>query len=320
MSEQRLFSADFGPFYGPLYLATCMIGFIGNSLIVLAFTKKWVPLTPFTMLLLNLSVANIFSEIVWLPTLFIHMPDYIEADKNLSSAVCGIVASRLPATSGFFVNVLTVTYMSFIRTSTFSDQKQSILEKKNVVCFIACVWFVSMIVFFPWYFMFTMNTETRHCESIYQKPFKIYQATICAFFYVVPLSILVVNFVRSVRYMWKKTLFEQSILRRERRQITTLLLSLTLIYITFFIPIVLFFIVRASGRLNEDMDIYVDVRRPVGWICFLTTITDPVIYAFCRKGFRNGFTNSRKETRRTQRAGTAISLSSLTSTSTNNLV
>ena len=106
------------------------------------------------------------------------------------------------------------------------------------------------------------------------------------FVIVLPLLILVVNLTRTIKQLWKKTLFQQSTLRNERKQITTLLFSLTLIYIICFIPYVTRLLLRASGYLEDGSTAETVMRRSSISIGLLTTISDPILYALCNKGFR----------------------------------
>ena len=109
---------------------------------------------------------------------------------------------------------------------------------------------------------------------------------------ILPLLILVVNFARTIRQMWKKTLFQQSAIRNERKQITTLLFSLTLVYIICFIPYVIKLLLIASGYLKDGSEVETVMRQSTISICFLTTISDPILYALCNKGFRRNLANA----------------------------
>ena len=112
------------------------------------------------------------------------------------------------------------------------------------------------------------------------------------FVIILPLLILVVNFARTIRQMWKKTLFQQSAIRNERKQITTLLFSLTLVYIICFIPYVIRLLLIASGYLKDGSEVETVMRQSTISICFLTTISDPILYALCNKSFRRDLANS----------------------------
>ena len=128
--------------------------------------------------------------------------------------------------------------------------------------------------------------KTGACKIKNKRAFFTFGFASSVFVIILPLLILVVNFARTIRQMWKKTSFQQSAIRNERKQITTLLFSLTLVYIICFIPYVIRLLLVANGYLEDGSKVALIMRQSTISFCLLTTISDPILYALCNKGFR----------------------------------
>ena len=311
LNSTLIFSSQVGPVYGPLYLLVCMLGILCNTAVVIAFVLKIVPLTPFCMLLLNLSVTDILTGITFIPGLFDTIVDHTRATPNnplSTSFMCAMVYFRVPSRSTFIVNNCTVAYMSFIRASSFDSDRSKILKRTTVKRFIFCIWMLALLYLSPWYFLYDIGPESKNCEpksALIRTISYIHGSVTLLTFYIAIEVILLVNIIRSVRFLWKKSMFTQSIAIRERNQITFLLVILAITYCVFGLPFLVRVILRTSGQL-KDKDLYSLVLRPTGLVYLLTLITDPALYAFYWKGFRNGF---RKATRRNYRTSTTLSTS-----------
>ena len=291
-----IFSERYGRTFGSVLLTECLLGVFCNSMVMFAFARKYVPLTPFNMLLLNLSVADILADIFFIPTLFV---EYIAFLTNSVQSICSLFRLGLIPYIGFGVNACTVTYISFIRIESFENGLK-ILNKTVVSWFVSATWVFTIASVTPVNFMISIDSkisrETGTCAIKNKKDTYTFALVITGLFFTIPLTILIVNLIRTIRHLWGSSLFQQSVLRAERKQITFLLFSLTIVYIVGFLPNLLRLLLRLCGSLqDEDMDL--TMRHLAIFIGLLTTITDPVLYALCSKGFRRGLANSRNETR-----------------------
>ena len=188
------------------------------------------------------------------------------------------------------MNALTVTYVSFIRIDSFGHRGK-ILNKRYVSWFIKFSWIVSIAFVIPMHFIIAVDSEasqeTGSCEIKNVKVFFTYLLLIFILFYITPLTILLVNLIRTIKHIQGRSLFQQSVLRVERKQISILLISVTTFYFIFNIPYTARLLLKASGFLkNGDVD--TTARRSTIFIVFLTTLTDPILYALCNRGFRRG--------------------------------
>ena len=292
-----IFSEHFGSLYGCVLLIECFIGIFCNSIVIVAFARKYVLLTPFNMLLLNLSLADILADVFFIPTLFV---EYIALSTNSVEFVCSMFMLGFIPYIGFGVNSCTVAYISFIRIESF-ENGWKILNRKVVSCFLSATWVLTIASITPVNFMISIDSRTSRktgtCATENKNDAYTSALVINGLFFIIPLTILVLNFIRTIKHLWDSSLFQQSVLKIERKQITVLLFSLTVVYIIGFLPNFIRLLLRICGFL-QDEGIDIIMRRLAIFIGLLTTISDPVLYALCSKGFRRGLANSRNETRK----------------------
>ena len=294
-STSSIFNERVGPLFGSLMLIECILGIVGNTLVLAAFATKWVPITPFNMLLLNLSVADIFCDAFWILTLFKSIFEYIASTANSVGFLCSMFNFGITMYIGIGANTATVTYISFIRIESFRNVGR-ILDKRTVLWFILLTWVIPSVIAIPKHFFVKVHIQTfrktGECKIENREAFYIFAFASSAFIIILPLLILVINLFRSIKQIWRETLLQQSVLRNERRHITILLFSLTTVYTICFTPYVIRLLLRASGYLEDGSAAETFMRRSVTSIGLLTTISDPIIYALCNKSFRRDLANS----------------------------
>ena len=161
----------------------------------------------------------------------------------------------------------------------------------------------------PLSLMVTADQKTRSCKPK-TKAFFTAMKAFHVLFHFIPKMILVINFFRSIWYMWKTPRLKKSFLARRRKRITFLLLSLTVSYIVLKFPILIWQVLRESGQLKTRT--LRAVYRPAALAAYLTTVVDPVLYAVCWRGFRQGFMQVKKG------APKMRAMSNLSNTDTNN--
>ena len=281
-----------------LFIIIALVGIFGNGLIVFAFAARIVPVTPFMVLLLNLSIADIIIDVSVFPFLF------WEQSENDSNFACGIHKQSI-TWSAVVVNAATLTYISFVRISAFDvcskSLNQPILKPRNVNIYVALTWVVGILLFSPHYFNFYFDPQLGVCIAKEGPFYKISSAVQSLLCWVVPVTILSVNLFRTVRALWNKEHLSQSMIIKHRKQITFLLLGLTVFFLLFSTPLLVFFVLRAANyyKFTNDLTGIQELKRfyrPVSLVCLLTTITDPLLYAFCWKSFRNGFSHKKDVT------------------------
>ena len=289
-----------------LYLFVCIPGIVGNSLVLLAALFKCVKVTPFTLLLLNLSTADVIMNIMMLPPLFINIHQYEQPSQLATGLLCSVVDQNDPVYSAFIANSITLCYISFVRISSFDSLhcgQKTLLKKRNVILYIIFSWLGGFIMMFPKYFMFSI-IPGKGCVPNNYTVYSIHRAIASFTSCIIPLIILTVNFLRTTYKMWTEAHFERSSLIQRRKQITYLLLGLTVAYLLFTAPFVICSLMNASGYFGEDIHEFEKYSRPTVLVGLLTTVSDPIFYALCWRGFREGFRQRLKDYTSRERGST----------------
>ena len=296
-----------------LYIIILSTAIVANGLVLLAYLLKIVKTSSFNLLLLNLSIADMVFAVGTLPSLFTKAANYTHLTGMKASFFCTIVIHNLPAHTGAMVNVITLSYVSFIRLNTFSSViERSILKRKNVLIFIAVSWIFSFTYFAPNYFMFWI-TSTGACIPTHVKFYTKYIAVGSFSSWLIPIVILSANFARTVWMMWRRDHFEQSVMLQYRKQITILLLGLTLSFFLTFTPWATYLNMRALGYFKFGGLMNARVSKVLKLNGSLMTVTDPILYAFSWRGFRAGFAQSVMSKKRGKSEGSNTKKTSTTS-------
>ena len=284
-----LLNEDLGPALKYSYIIVSLIGILGNTIFIMASRMKIIKVTPFVLLLLNISLADIVMNICFLPYLFIDLKDKKITSPALAGFLCSVVSHYYPVYAAFTANSITLCYISCARMSSFTASRSAkVLRLKpfNVRVFIVGSWVTGILSTIPSHFMF-YHKQGIGCIPVNRKRYIIHLlvgSMLCCF---VPILILTVNFFRTVYHLMKANEMIQSFAVNHTKQIIFLLLSLTVAFIVFSFP----FLVGTFLHLtNQWDDLQFEKRKQVFvLIGMFTSISDPILYAICWRGFRDGF-------------------------------
>ena len=289
------FSPDVTNLILSIYIIVLIVGILGNGLVLFAFAVKVVPVTPFMLLLLNLSIADLVIDVSVFPFLF-----WEDSNKD-TPFICGVIHKQGITWSAVVANAATYTYISFVRVNAFSSKaiNRSILKFRTIAIFVPMTWLFGIVLFIPHYFNFYFDSTRGSCAprtGSFYRISSVVQSLLC---WVIPVTILSINFIRTVRALWQKEHINQSAIIKHRKQITFLLLGLTIFFLLFSTPLLIFFIFRAANydKFTDDRQGDEELKRfyrPVFVVALLNTIADPLLYAFCWKSFRSGFAQKRE--------------------------
>ena len=285
-----------------LMIFVSAVGILANGFVVLGFAMRIVKMTPFMLLLLNLSVADIIMQINVYPHLFIEPWDYTHVSRGVGSVICAVADKSAPTYMAAIVNALTLVYISFIRVASFSNTRGKplwITRRWVVILFVALVWAVGIGAFLPHFFRFHIDSRGI-CVNENEAKYRVTTAVGATIMLVVPTSALTANFIRTATNMWShSSLGGSSVISQQRQQITGMLLGLTLTFAVLNTPITIFFILRGVGYFDSEDEFETKmsmsrVYHPAFLVFMFNSLSDPILYAFCWKSFRSGFVESMK--------------------------
>ena len=143
-----------------LFIIIAVLGILGNGIIVFAFVAKLMSITPFMVLLSNLSIADIVIDVSVFPFLF-WRPS--ERDTHFT---CGFHKLVIPW-SATLLNAATLTYISFVRINAFLGKalSQSLLKPRTVNVYVALTWLFGIALFLPHCFNSYYDSNLGVCTA-----------------------------------------------------------------------------------------------------------------------------------------------------------
>ena len=269
--------------------------------VVVGFAMKIVRVTPFMLLLLNISIADIVIGLNAYPMLYVEPSQYKNAPTPIASFICAVVDKSVFAYSSVVVNALTLIYISFMRVASFNRNArgQRWLTRLNVVKVFVCFsWLVGIGAFISHYFKFTIDPVSGMCRHHDNTSYHITSAVGATTMLLCTLIVLLLNFIRTTRTMWHASnLGNASAIAKQRKEISGMLLGLAVAFFLLNTPLTVYFVIRGTGYFESVNDITTKRNEnrlylPVVVIAMLNTWSDPILYAFSWKSFRSGFTDS----------------------------
>ena len=291
-STSSIFPPSHGDVFGSLIFTTAILGIIGNTIVLLLFITKLIKATHVSVLLINLTVADLVWDIGEVMILFADVSDYHTESKWAQSLLCILVNGKmsLPVMVGCMVNLLTVSVISTMRSASVQNAKafrRSHIHKRSIAIFIVLSWLISIGVVLPWAFTLYINLTSGRCSMLsgYDRGLFIYNCIGNVIFWVVPLIILLVNFFLTVKTLWKSTFTQGSHPVIDRNSIARLLFALTFMYIIIFTPNAVFNIYQLTDSAAEEPHFML----PFHLVSLTCTVADPLLYSFCLPGIKKKF-------------------------------
>ena len=271
------------------YTIVCVIGIIGNTIFILSAFTRMIKVTEFVLLLLNISLANVIMNIFFFPYLFIDLKKYDIGSPALAGFLCSVVGHHYPVYAAFEVNSMTLCYVSFARICSFAASESAKifrLKRRTVRIFVVSSWLICVASTLPSHFMFN-HQKNIGCIPKDRKLYTIHLVVGATLSTVIPQTILIVNFVRTIYYLLKQRDMIQSFSINHIKQIVFLLLGLTVAYVLFTLPYMIASLLHLTNQWDDKT--FENRKQVIVLVGMLTSITDPIFYAICWKGFRDGF-------------------------------
>ena len=194
-----------------LMVTVTVIGLTGNGLVCYFFATKRVQSTPFNLLLLNLSIADIMADIFTYLQIFVGFD--LKLLRNLRKSVadfaCAFTIGVVPFSIACIVSIFTLTFISInryvfvkypLKTAWFK-------KKRNTVAFIILSWLFATAVMIPNIFSFDFDVKFAVC---YRKTTTglnqlAYGAISFLLFFLIPMVVMIVTFIVTARRLWNSS-------------------------------------------------------------------------------------------------------------------
>ena len=258
-------------------------------------------MTPFTLLLLNLSISDLIVDMGLWPYMFIDLKNVSsKVSQSVGNFLCSIHIGLTPFWMAGSSNIYTLSLISFFRFTSmlsFSSKFNVNINMCKTKSYIAAFWVISVVSLSPHFFGFWLDRDIGICYRKWPEKFNglMYVIITSFFFFFIPATALVINFVLSAKFLWgNSNLRSTSTVRyKARRRITKLYLALIAVFFICWTPMFAYILLARTTTYFEDgpKGIFAKLRflKVVILISACNSVCDPVLYAFCGRSFRDGF-------------------------------
>ncbi len=203
----QVFSIGLHWFLNTLMVFITLLGIIGNGLICYFFAAQKVRLTPFNLLLLNLSITDLTAAISAYPTIFIDLPTLRRFSQKTANIICAFSIGITVYAMLIGVSVLTLTYISLNRFVSIRYPMRTawFKSRRNTICIIIIIWFVCIGSFIPNTLTFKFSKQYATCPRNWPKDFRfeVWSLFLMVLALVVPTIIMILAFFAARRHFKK---------------------------------------------------------------------------------------------------------------------
>ena len=216
------------------YIFTLVIGFCGNSLVIVVFAGKRHKKSVYDHFILNLGISD-FSFVIFSMPIFIY-----EHMKGIHKTLyyCRLIQPLL--TIFYFVSIFTITSMAVVRCKYITNPFKPKMKKCSAHIWIAFIWISSFIIMLP--LSIVAKVEDGVCyenwPSLNHR--KAYTLALSILQFLLPLFIISVAYIRVGIYLWRSTALQSSLSevkkkkeQRRRRENVEAIKTLAMIVILF---------------------------------------------------------------------------------------
>ena len=275
------------------YIATFVIGLVGNLLVLIVIAAKRAKKTVNDLFIMNLAVSDLML-IFFLPLHIYGMFHIIP----VSAFFCHFIRPLM--TVSFFVSVYTLTSMAIHRCHVILNPFKQDIRQKSAVLWITVLWILSFTNVLP-LMIVTKPEQSTECIENWpsQDHRRAYTAALFILQYVLPLVIIAIAYVRigldlnrSCRgcYSTKASVnsMENQARRKENFKVTKTLAIIVVIFAVCMLPSQVGWMLLDFGNEQQQNIAMVIFKFSLVLTVFHSCL-NPLVYGSITKQFRRGY-------------------------------
>ncbi|NXL12915.1 GALR2 protein, partial [Setophaga kirtlandii] len=273
-----------------VYFIIFLVGTVGNSLVLAVLLRNGQVKNTTNLFILNLGVADLCFILFCVPfQATIYTLEGWVFGPFMCKAVHFFIYLTMYASSFTLATVSLDRYLA-IRYPLHSRELRT---PRNALLAICLIWGLSFIFSGPYlsYYQEFQLANLTVCHPIWEiSQRKIMDTCTFIFSYIIPVLILSLTYVRTIRYLWRSVdpLQDMSESKKAKRKVTRMIIIVAVLFCLCWLPHHLVILCVWFGYFPLNHSTYV-LRILSHVISYANSCVNPIVYALVSKHFRKGF-------------------------------
>nr|XP_002738024.1 PREDICTED: allatostatin-A receptor-like [Saccoglossus kowalevskii] len=286
-------AAPIAVFYGLITI----IGFLGNSMVILVVLKEKKMRNTTNVFVFSLSIADLSFIIICTP--------FTAADHMLGQWIFGQVMCKLFNYFTFvnvYASIYTLTVMSFdrflavvypIRTMKFRRTRYAIIS-------VIVLWIVILITLSP-LLVVTITEKYKYIDgqvytschtSMNMQETRIFIGQFFVTSYAFPLTVISLTYFLMLRSLWSSAAPSSNISEesaKRKRKVTVMVVVVVIVFAICWLPIQIFLMVQNFAVYDYENPVLKPIYYTANCMSYANSCINPIIYVFLSKSYRQAF-------------------------------
>ncbi|XP_063149114.1 galanin receptor type 2 [Candoia aspera] len=272
------------------YSLIFLVGTVGNSLVLAVLLRNGQVNNTTNLFILNLGVADLCFIVFCVP---FQATIYSLDDWIFGPFMCKAVHFFIYLT--MYASSFTLTTVSLDRylAIRYPLHSRELRTPRNALTAICLIWGLSFIFSGPYvsYYKEFQIANVTVCHPIWEvSQRKIMDLCTFVFSYVIPVLILSLTYLRTIRYLWTSVdpMKVMSDSKKSKRKVTRMIIIVAVLFCLCWLPHHLVILCFWFGYFPFNNVTYV-LRVLSHLISYANSCVNPIVYALVSKHFRKGF-------------------------------
>ncbi|XP_054834630.1 galanin receptor type 2 [Eublepharis macularius] len=273
-----------------VYSLIFLVGTVGNSLVLAVLLRNRQVNNTTNLFILNLGVADLCFIVFCVP---FQATIYTLDDWIFGPYMCKAVHFFIYLT--MYASSFTLTTVSLDRylAIRYPLHSRELRTPKNALIAICLIWGLSFIFSGPYlsYYQEFQIVNVTVCHPIWKiSQRKVMDLCTFVFSYVIPVLILSLTYVRTIRYLWTSVdpIEDMSDSKKAKHKVTRMIIIVAVLFCLCWLPHHLVILCFWFGYFPLNNSTYI-LRILSHLISYANSCVNPIVYALVSKHFRKGF-------------------------------